>query len=167
MIRISSQIEAIHKRIGKSGPEYWVDSNGDGKRQDDEGILVKRSDDRWEPVRNLEDSINREELSSNYGLWADRQTTRKDGVWPFRKEVVDRPLNGEIEDDEVVQFASAHEGRDIYLGSEITRESSTGTLYLESVGATLMDRGHTTDWEAQAFWNAAQEVESLWKIAGA
>lgn len=66
-------------------------------------LLVRRTNpsEPWEPVHALEKGLSHKELVHSYGCWTDREVATGQLFW---KKVI-RPLDGEIQPDEVVSFA--------------------------------------------------------------
>ena len=66
-------------------------------------LLVHRPDpsEPWVAVHQLEKGLSHRELMQTYGCWTDREVAS--GLLFWKK--VERPLDGEIQPDEVVSFA--------------------------------------------------------------
>ena len=107
------------------GKRYIFDGNRDGSGDPGESQLVKQSEDGWQPVSQLDNSIDRFTFEQDYGIWKDQEVSHKEGPFWNRRTVVDRPVDGKIDSDEVSQTTwHRYPGSDSFrLGGEIAKDS--------------------------------------------
>src|ERR1017187_7518016 len=110
---------------------YRIDLNPNHKPDADEPVLVERDKDSWKPVTDLEGPVDRFKVEKNLGYWTDRQGSPTEGIF-FTKEVIDRPKDGKIQEDEVSTAGFRRLGRsgNFELGAEIVK-TSDGALFLD------------------------------------
>lgn len=108
MNRYSVQLD-IYPEQHRGRPCFQVGRRG--------ALLVRRAHpaEPWRLVERLEGELSHTELVRSYGCWVDREIAS--GFWFWK--TVTRPLDGEIQSDEVQSFAlrvayswEAHEGKD-------------------------------------------------------
>jgi hypothetical protein len=124
--------------------------------------LVKRNEQSgtFEPVDKLDRGISSSELDAKYGVWVDAERRHWSPTLlnPFR-HVVDRPQDGQIQDDEVVDFQTFRasqrsiEGHWLY-GTSKLYEMESAEVQMEDVGngvkaAVLQTRWSMRHIEAQ------------------
>lgn len=118
---VSSGVKRLH-----------VDTNDDRIGDDKDPLLVKMTDDGWQPVEQLDESVDRFTLEKDYGYWKDTEVSHMEG-WPWnRRKVIDRPKNGTIEADELSfpQFQRINRSQLFELGGEIVKDNG-GRLTLQ------------------------------------
>lgn len=113
------------------GKRYVVDTNRNGSADPGESSLVRITDDGWQPVDKLDAPVHRDAMGKDFGFWEDREISHTEGLWPFKRTtVIDRPLDGKIDADEVSQITWEKTSDSSYsLGSEISQDKD-GRLYL-------------------------------------
>lgn len=85
----------------KGGRFHHIDSNENRVADEQDPILVKMTEDGWQPVETIENSVDRFTMEQDYGYWQDREVSHREG-WPWnRKTVVDRPRDNKIDADEL------------------------------------------------------------------
>lgn len=83
------------------GRVYKVDTNSNHHADEEDPVLVQVTENGWQPVEQMEGSVDRFTLEQDYGYWRDTELCHEEG-WPWnRRKVVDRPKDGEIQADEV------------------------------------------------------------------
>jgi len=83
-------------------PTYHLDRNGNQNAEPYEPILVKKNGDVFEIVREFPaEGVDRFEIDANYGYWVDAEKAHMEGMIWDRHRVVERPLDGSVDNDEV------------------------------------------------------------------
>lgn len=120
----------ILPRNTAEGKRYVVDSNRNGSADPGESSLVRITDDGWQHVDSLDGPVHRETMGKDVGFWRDREVSHREGwIWD-RRTVIDRPLDGKIDADEVGQIGWERTSDSSFsLGSEISQDKD-GRLYL-------------------------------------
>lgn len=91
---IPSPVSSGEKRL-------HVDTNNNRVADAQDPVLVKMTEDGFQPVESLDASVDRFTLEKDYAYWGDKEVSHKEG-WPWnRRKVVDRPKDGKIDADEL------------------------------------------------------------------
>lgn len=116
---------------------YRLDTNGNHKPDASEPMIVRRGpDDQWKPAEHIDRPIQRFAVEKEFGFWTDKQVSHQEGWFWNKQEVIDRPVNGTIEADEVNTAGFERLGNGINgpntfaLGAEILKDSD-GALFLD------------------------------------
>lgn len=113
-----------------------IDTNRNHTADDKDPVLVVSTNDGWQKA-NVDGPVDRETVRKDYGFWTDKQLSHQEGWWWDRQEVIDRPLDGKVQADEV-RLAVPQRLPDrqfggytntFYLGSEVNKDVQ-GRLYL-------------------------------------
>lgn len=153
-------------RNTENGKRYVFDFNRNGNADAGEAQLVRQSQDGWQPVDQLDGALDRFTFEKDFGIWQDQEISHKEGVWPFnRRKVVDRPVDGKIDADEVTQTTwIRYPGTDAFrLGGEITKDSEGRFEYDRHTiryGAHYIIGNSDIEWQRQY-----REEDANWKVA--
>ncbi len=117
---------------------HRLDTNGNHKPDADEPMIVRKGpDDQWKPAEHIDRPIQRFAVEKEFGFWTDKQVSHKEGWFWNKTEVVDRPVDGAIQADEVNTTGFERLGNGLYgtsnafvLGAEILKDSD-GALFLD------------------------------------
>lgn len=152
-----------------SGPNgarrHYVDTNNNRVADTADPVLVKFGDDGWKPVEQIEGSVDRFTLEQDYGYWKDREVSHREG-WPWnRRTVVDRPLDGKIDGDELgfPQFQRFGDSGTFELGAELIKDDQ-GRLSLEEHYQTYPALRIIGQGDIQTMQNYRAD-DSNWRIA--
>jgi hypothetical protein len=124
---------------------HRLDTNQNHKPDADEPVLVQRTQDGWQPATGELGQVKRRTMEDAMGFWTDKQVSHKEGWFWNREEVVDRPKNGTIENDEVSTSGFTRTGDGLNgpnryeLGAEIVKDSD-GALFLDEHSITYGSR---------------------------
>ena len=115
-------------RIYNTADGHRIDTNRNLHPDASEPILVQSTNDGWQRAE-LEGEVDHDSLAHGYGFWKDKQISHKEGWWWDRQEVIDRPLDGKIQPDEVnlAQPERLSDGlggysNTFYLGGEVAND---------------------------------------------
>lgn len=114
-------------------PVQRFDTNGNHRADANEPMLVQRQGDGWVPA-DVQSGVDRHKLEDKYGVWTDRQISHKEGWFWNKKEVIDRPKDNAIQEDEVQTFGFTRTGNGINgpnryeLGAEIVADQNGGLV---------------------------------------
>lgn len=91
----------IPSPVSSGVKQLHLDTNNNRVADENDPVLVKMTEDGFQPVESLDSSVDRFTLEKDYGYWKDKEVSHKEG-WPWnRKKVVDRPKDGKIDADEL------------------------------------------------------------------
>lgn len=147
-----------------------VDTNDNRVADENDPLLVKMTDDGWQPVEQLDSSVDRFTMEKDYGYWKDTEVSHREG-WPWnRKTVVDRPKDGKIDADELSfpewqRLGNGINGPNRYeLGAEIVKDAE-GRLTLDEHNQYYGSRRiiGSGDIERQRQY---RNDDSNWQVAG-
>jgi hypothetical protein len=128
------QSYAILAQPTSIGTQYRVDGNRSNSIDDSDEVLVSRNGDSWQPTTSLEGNVDRFKVADTMGLWTDKEVSHREGWFWNRRTVVDRPLDGKIDADEV-------SGLDFHrFGSGSLRVGDNNNAF--RLGAEIVDKGH-------------------------
>jgi hypothetical protein len=163
------QSTRVLKDTSQAQTRYRLDTNNNHRADANEPVIVQRTKDGWEPTQKV-DQVHRFAMEKSFGVWTDKQVSHKEGWFWDRKEVVDRPLDGKIDADEVAAPAFRRLGNGLYgssnsfeLGSELLRDQD-GALFLDEHSVTYGSRRIIGKGDIQSM-EAYRQDDSNWYVS--
>ena len=137
-------------RVLENKGRLYIDRNKNGKADSEDQVLVSKHEDGWRPLDPSTGPIDHKAFDNRIAYWQDRQATHSEwgGFLKMKQTiVVDRELNDQIEDDEVVAPSSKSTSdflageRDNMQVSVVEGFTSYGDTTLFNAGTELVRDG--------------------------